>query len=169
MRFFLIGFMGSGKTYWAKQWSEAFGLSCYDLDEEIEKKAGMTIAEIFQKKGENGFRKIEQQVLTSFFEKDDFILSCGGGTPCFFDNMKQMNRNGVTIFLNSSVEELVSRVKNEKETRPLIKDLADEVLDQYIGEKLQQRLPYYSKAMYHFHTRFLSNDNFERLHRRHAK
>jgi shikimate kinase len=169
MRFFLIGFMGCGKSYWAKQWSEAFGLKCYDLDQEIETRENKTIASIFKENGEDAFRKIERQTLQTYFHLDHYIMSCGGGTPCFFDNLKQMNEKGVTIFLNSTVEELVARLKNEKEARPLLKDVADDVLDVFIREKLKQREHCYSGSMYHLHTKYLSNENFERILRLHEK
>lgn len=169
MRYFLIGFMGSGKTHWARQWSAAFGLKCYDLDEEIEKREKKTIHEIFTENGENAFRKKEQEALHTLLHLDDFIMSCGGGTPCFFDNMQRMNRSGITIYLQASPAELAARLKLEKEARPLIRDVADEVLETFIESKLQERNSDYSKAMYHFQTRFLSNENFERLHKRYAK
>ncbi len=168
MRYFIIGFMGSGKTYWGKQWSELSKLPFYDLDEEIEKQEGKSVSAIFAEKGEAAFRKMETDVLNSFFAKDNFIVSCGGGTPCFHKNMKQMNEAGVTIYLESTVEELVQRLHTEKETRPLIAGMADEVLGEFISNKLNERKPYYQLAMYHLPTRFMSNDNFQKILRRHG-
>jgi shikimate kinase len=168
MRYFIIGFMGSGKTYWGKQWSEVSKLPFFDLDEEIEKKEGKSIAAIFAEKGEAAFRKMETDMLASFFEKDGFILSCGGGTPCFHKNMKRMNEEGVTIYLESTVEELVQRLHVEKETRPLIAGMNDEVLSEFISHKLSERTPFYHLAMYHLPTRFMSNDNFQKILRRHG-
>ena len=104
-----IGFMGSGKTHWGAKWSEAFDIKHYDLDEEIEKKEGKNVTAIFEEKGEEAFRKIEKEMLESFLKKDDFILSCGGGAPCFHKNMKQMNNAGVTIYLKCSAAELAQR------------------------------------------------------------
>lgn len=168
MRYFILGFMGSGKTYWGKQWSEVSKLPFYDLDEEIEKKEGKSIATIFAEKGEAAFRKMETDMLESFFTKDGFILSCGGGTPCFHKNIKRMNEEGVTIYLESTVEELVQRLHAEKETRPLIAGMADEVLGEFISNKLNERKPFYHLAMYHLPTRFMSNDNFQKILRRHG-
>ena len=168
MRYFIIGFMGSGKTYWGKQWSEVSKLPFFDLDEEIEKKEGKSIAAIFAEKGEAAFRKIETDMLASFFEKDGFILSCGGGTPCFHKNMKRMNEEGVTIYLESTVEELVQRLHVEKETRPLIAGMNDDVLSEFISNKLSERTPFYHLAMYHLPPRFMSNDNFQKIIRRHG-
>ena len=169
MRFFLIGFMGSGKTHWARRWSSAYGLKCYDLDEEIEKREQKSISELFKTLGEDGFRKKEQAALQTYMQLDDFIMSCGGGTPCFFDNMQRMNRAGVTIYLQASAAELAGRLKFEKEARPLIRNVADEVLESFIETKLQERHACYAQAMYHFQTRFLQNENFERIYTRYAK
>lgn len=168
MRYFIIGFMGSGKTYWGRQWSEASKLPFFDLDEEIEKKAGKSVTAIFEQKGEAAFREMETEVLRTFFAKDEFILSCGGGTPCFQNNMKQMNKKGVTIYLESTVEELVKRLHQEKETRPLIAGMNDDVLSEFISNKLYERTPYYRLAMYHLPTRFMCTDNFQKILRRHG-
>ncbi|MFY7879877.1 MAG: shikimate kinase [Lacibacter sp.] len=168
MRYFLVGFMGSGKSYWNKRWSEAFQLKSFDLDEEIEKQQGKSIPQIFQDHGEGGFRKIEREVLTQLLKQDHFILSCGGGTPCFFDNMKRMNEAGVTIYLDSTVEELTTRLMPEKTNRPLIQQIADQDLSAFIDQKLKQRLPFYKKAVYHLRVKFLDNSNFERIIKRHG-
>ncbi|MBI2729211.1 MAG: shikimate kinase [Sphingobacteriales bacterium] len=168
MRYFLIGFMGTGKSYWGRLWAEANDLLFYDLDEEIEKSEGIKISQIFDSKGEAYFRKKEKEVLYSFFKKDKYILSCGGGTPCFFDNMDKMNQNGITIFLKTNIDELVKRLSLEKETRPLIKGLTDHTLKDYIGEKLNDRELFYQKAVYHFNTAYLSNDNFKKIIRQYA-
>ncbi|MFN5334674.1 MAG: shikimate kinase [Bacteroidota bacterium] len=168
MRYFLIGFMGSGKSYWGKRWSEHFGLPLIELDHEIEKAAGKTIAEIFEKEGENGFRKLERKILYTFLKQDNYIMSCGGGTPCFFHNMKKMNHKGVTIYLKSSPELLAERIKGEKGKRPLLKDLSQEGLISFISNKLEERSYYYSQSIYHLETIFLTNDNFERILRRHG-
>ena len=160
--------MGSGKSYWGKRWSEHFGLPLIELDHEIEKSAGRSITEIFEQVGEKGFRKIERKVLNRFLKKDNYIMSCGGGTPCFFHNMKKMNHKGVTIYLKSTPELLAERIKGEKDKRPLLKDLTDEGLISFISDKLEQRKYHYSQSIYHLETVFLSNDNFERILRRHG-
>lgn len=107
-------------------------------------------------------------MLASFFSRDEFVVSCGGGTPCFHKNMKRMNEEGVTIYLDSTVDELVQRLHSEKETRPLIAGMSDEVLAAFIRNKLNERRSFYSKAMYHLPTRFMSNDNFQKILRRHG-
>lgn len=169
MRYFLIGFMGSGKTYWSRKWGEAFGLKFYDLDEEIEKQEGKTIAAFFDEKGEEAFRKIEKDMLQSFLKKDQFILSCGGGTPCFGNNMKKINKAGVSIYLKSTAAELTERLQNEKETRPLIAAMDHSMLEEYIDEKLKQRESFYCNAMYHLPTSTMTLDNFQKILRRHGQ
>ena len=99
MKIFLTGFMGSGKTYWGRIWSRQLGLDFYDLDELIEKKEGKTISTIFEKEGEDHFRKLEATALKAFAETENGIIACGGGTACFNDNMQWMNEQGVTVFL----------------------------------------------------------------------
>jgi len=161
--------MGSGKTYWGRKWSEASGLKCYDLDHEIEQRQGRTISRIFKEEGEEGFRRIEQAALKTLLHLDDFILSCGGGTPCWHNNMNLMNEAGVTIYLKSTATELSERLRFEKETRPLLTDVPDELLHDFIHERLQQRIPCYSKATFHLPVSFLTLENFERIERRYAK
>lgn len=168
MRYFLIGFMGTGKSYWGKQWAAANGIAFYDLDEEIEKKEGQKIAQIFDTKGEGYFRKKEKEMLHSFFEKDHFILSCGGGTPCFFDNMTKMNQHGITIYLKTDVDELVKRLLKEKALRPVISNVKDDMLKDFIIDKLKGREAFYQKAIYHFNTAYLDNDNFKKIIRLYA-
>ncbi len=169
MRYFLIGFMGSGKTYWGGKWSEAFDIKHYDLDEEIEKKEGKNVTAIFEEKGEEAFRKIEKEMLQSFMQKDHFILSCGGGAPCFHKNMKRMNNAGVTIYLKCSAAGLAQRLQKEKETRPLIADVNNEMLEEFIAAKLAQRENFYAKAMYHLPGEHISAENFQKIIRRHGK
>jgi shikimate kinase len=160
--------MGTGKSFWGKQWAAAHGLAFYDLDEEIEKIEGLKISQLFDSKGEAYFRKKEKETLHSFFQKDNFILSCGGGTPCFFNNMDKMNEKGVTVYLKTEVDELVQRLSLEKETRPLIKGLSNDTLKNYISEKLNDRELFYNKAVYHFNTAYLNNDNFQKIIRQYA-
>lgn len=169
MRFFLIGFMGSGKTYWGQKWSAAAGLKCYDLDHEIELRERRTISQIFKEEGEEGFRKIEQEALKTLMQLDDMIVSCGGGTPCWHNNMKRMKEAGITIYLKSTPGELVERLRLEKETRPLLTPIPDELLYDFIRERLEQRAGCYNQADYHLHTAYLTIENFERIQRRHAK
>lgn len=168
MRYFLLGFMGSGKTYWGRSWSEVTGIKHYDLDEEIEKQEGKNVTAIFEEKGEDTFRRLEKEMLHSFLGKDNFILSCGGGTPCYYNNMKWMNEEGITIYLKSSPADLAQRLLKEKETRPLIASMNNDVLEEYISEKLKQREEHYAKAMYHLPAQHITLENFQKIIRRHG-
>jgi shikimate kinase len=146
MKFFLIGFMGSGKTYWGKIWAQKNSLDFYDLDEEIEKKEGKTIASIFEKDGEDHFRKIETIALKEFTEKENCIIACGGGTACFNENMQWMNENGTTIYLSAAPQYIFDRVLDDKEKRPLINKHNEAELLFFIEQKLKEREPFYKQA-----------------------
>ena len=146
MKIFLVGMMGSGKSFCAKKLAKKLKVPVYDLDNLIEITEDMTIAEIFEEEGEAFFRKLEAEVLRWFGEKKTFVLATGGGTPCFHKNIEWMNNNGITIWLNEPISTLVERLKPEKEHRPLIKDLSDEELDTFLTNKLAERAPFYSQA-----------------------
>ena len=147
MKIFLIGFMGSGKTHWGKQLSSKLGLPFYDLDTVIVEKEHRTVAEIFEESGEEYFRYQEKEMLEAISaEKESFILSCGGGTPCFFNNIEFMKKNGKVIWLNTSVDILKQRLLKERQTRPLISEVNDEELRRYIVKKLSERRMYYQQA-----------------------
>ena len=96
-RIILIGYLGAGKTTVGKALSQSLALPFYDLDWYIEERYRRTIPQIFAENGENGFREIEQKILHEVAEFENVIISCGGGTPCFFDNMEYMNRQAQTV------------------------------------------------------------------------
>ena len=145
-KIFLIGFMGSGKTYWGRKWAQQSGLAFYDLDEVIEKEQGKTISEIFEKDGEDYFRKIESTALRAFAETENCIIACGGGTACFNDNMQWMNEHGKTVYLSAIPQYIFDRVLEEKEKRPLIKKHNEAELLFFIEQKLKEREPFYNQA-----------------------
>ncbi len=145
---FLIGFMGSGKTYWGKLWAKQLGLSFYDLDEVIESGAGKTIAQIFEKDGEDDFRNMETDALQTFAQKKDCIIACGGGAACFNNNMQWMNANGATIYLSASPQYIFDRVAAEKDKRPLLKKINKAELLFFIEQKLKEREPFYKQATF---------------------
>jgi shikimate kinase len=163
MLFFLVGFMGSGKSHWGRHWSQIFELNFYDLDEVIEQREGKTIAQLFEIEGEDGFRKKERKALVSLLDKKDTIIACGGGTPCFHDNISRMNESGVTIFLKSPVAELVQRLLPELGHRPVLAHATADTLPSFIEQKLVERAPYYSRCMYHFNTTYLTDENFRKV------
>ena len=148
MRIYLIGYMGSGKSTAGKELAKKLGMDFSDLDQFIESEYGLTIEEIFDKKGEDEFRKIEYNALKLFLEKDNIVVSVGGGTPCFYDSMDLMNNNGVTVYLKMSVDSLSNRLMNAKKKRPLIRDMSEFDLKNFITSNLEKREPFYLKAQY---------------------
>jgi shikimate kinase len=146
MKIFLIGFMGSGKTYWGKLWAEASGLQFFDLDDVIEQEEKKTITEIFEQKGEFYFRQMETDILKTFSQKDNCIIACGGGTPCFNNNIQWMNNNGTVVYLLATATDIMKRVITEQKKRPLLKDLSSEELLVFIENKLKDRASFYNQA-----------------------
>ena len=140
MRFFFTGFMGSGKSFWAKKMSYNLSIPHIDLDEYIETKENMSISDIFSIKGEDYFRQFENLCLKEIVSlHDHFILSCGGGTPCFYDNKKIMKALGKIIFLDVTIETLTERLIREKLQRPLLKNIANDEMQLYIEQLMLQR------------------------------
>lgn len=147
MKIFLIGFMGAGKTYWGKALSEKLNIPFFDLDEQVVNSAGQTISEIFTTKGEEQFRLLEADTLHIISEcHDKFVLSCGGGTPCYFNNIEYMNQSGITVWINTPHSILLERLMKEKEKRPLVKDLREAELSAFILKKMADRKIYYEQA-----------------------
>lgn len=148
MKIVLVGYMGSGKSTIGKEISKIVGISFYDLDEVIEKKEQKSIKNIFETKGEIYFRKIEHEILNDFLESnDDFILALGGGTPCYANNhVFLQNKDISSFYLKMSVEALVSRLKNEKEKRPIIANLSNDELDEFVRKHLFDRNYYYLQS-----------------------
>ena len=138
--------MGSGKSHWGKLWGTHHHLTFYDLDILVEEQEGMSINDIFQQFGEAHFRKIETKILRQFAFQKDFILACGGGTPCFFDNMEWMNEHGITIYLNPSVATIAGRLMEGGDRRPLVKGLHCSDISSYTEQKIRERESYYLKA-----------------------
>ena len=163
MRIFLLGFMGTGKTYWGQLWSQQHHLDFFDLDAIIEKECRMTIAKMFEIHGEHYFREKESALLRSFGTKDDFILSTGGGTPCFFDNMDWMNENGISIYLQTSSLTLKERLVKEKAHRPLIKDLDDAGIMQFIENNINKRNKFYMQSSVILDTTAVTADTFTKI------
>jgi len=146
MLVYLIGFMGSGKTTVGEKLARKLGLACVDLDELIEKKNKKSVSQLFNEKGEDFFRECEQEVLRSTFKMKNTVVACGGGTPCFFENMQEMNKNGITVYLKLTPGSLFHRLAPSKAARPLIAGMPDLPLMEYIVKELQQREPIYEQA-----------------------
>jgi len=139
--------MGCGKTHWGKILSEKLHVPFFDLDEEVIKHEGKSINEIFATDGEEYFRLLEKDVLHIITEyNENFVMACGGGTPCYYNNIDYMNREGITVWLNTSIDTLYQRLIGEKDKRPLIKDLSENQLRSYIAKKFSDRKIYYEQA-----------------------
>ena len=147
-RVFLIGYMCAGKTTIGTSLAQKLGYRFIDLDQYIEQWEGKSVSAIFADKGEAYFRQIEHKALTDMFGQDNIVVATGGGTPCQGNNMALMNQNGITVFLNPSLEELTARLAIGKHTRPLLKDKTDAEMRHFIEQMMQQRLPYYNQAKY---------------------
>lgn len=157
IRIFLIGYMGAGKTTLGKAFARAMGLTFVDLDWYIEERFHKTVSQIFTERGEEGFRELEKRMLHEASDFENVVISVGGGTPCFFDNMEYMNQVGETVFLDVDNKVLFRRLKVAKHQRPLLANKTDEELMTFIQEALEKRLPYYTKAKYVFNGELLEN------------
>lgn len=147
MKIFLIGFMGSGKTHWGRRLAAKLGMPFYDLDSLIIEKENKSVADIFAAKGEEFFRFLEKETLEAITDQQEsFILSCGGGTPCFFNNIEFMKKHGKVIWLNTAVDVLRQRLQRERLSRPLIAEVSEDELQRYIVRKLSERRMYYQQA-----------------------
>ena len=146
MKIFLIGFMGCGKTTMGKKFAAKQGFQLVDVDLEIERAAGSTIAEYFSNHGEDEFRKLESDTLKNFPYAENAVVATGGGSPCFFDNMDWMNANGVTIYIELSPTALAKRLESGMAKRPLLANLSEQELIQFIEKKLGEREEQYKKA-----------------------
>ncbi|HEV7620345.1 MAG TPA: shikimate kinase, partial [Flavisolibacter sp.] len=158
---FLIGFMGSGKSHWGIQLSNKINIPFFDLDEKITETEGKPINKIFEVNGEEYFRRKEKEVLHMLTEQNKtFVMACGGGTPCFYNNIEFLKKNGIVVWLNCSTESLYKRLLKEKDRRPLISKIPDIELKSYIIKKYSSRKIYYQQANIIINEENLSLDMF---------
>lgn len=159
MPLFLIGFMGAGKTTLGHALEGRLpGWRYIDLDEEVERRAGMSVADIFSTHGEEHFRRMERQALADLSTTEAHtIIGCGGGTPCFFDNMELMNSLGPTILLQASRQRLLRRLVEAQSQRPKLKGMSAEEIGRFIDESLSARERWYSMASDAFPSDLLEN------------
>jgi len=160
-RIILIGYMGAGKTTVGKALARELGLPFYDLDWYIESRRHKTVQQLFAEQGEEAFRKIEKALLHELAEFEDVVISCGGGTPCFFDNIDYMNQQGQVVYLKATPEVLYRHLSMARVERPLLKGKSSEELMAHITAQLAQREPFYSKARYKLDVSLL--DNYEKI------
>lgn len=162
-KIFLVGLMGSGKTYWKNRLSKKYKIRGFDLDNIIETFEEKSISELFAEVTEVGFREKEAAALRMFQQNSSYILSTGGGTPCFHDNMDWMNQQGITIWLDVYTHTLAQRLVAEKEHRPLIQNLADDEIGRFIIFQFWERVKYYEKATYRLQDDQITDAAFHKI------
>ena len=146
MKIFLIGYMGSGKSTLGRALASMLSVPFIDMDTAIERMSGQSITEIFQTHGESHFRQLETKVLKDMEPMKAAIVACGGGTPCFNNNMEWMNKEGLTVYLKLSPQSIVQRLEKQRDERPLIKDKSDSELFDFIETHLNSRTHFYEQA-----------------------
>lgn len=159
---FLIGYMASGKTTFGRALARETNREFIDLDFYIEQRFRKSVKEIFAEMGEEEFRRIEREMLHEAGEFDNVIVACGGGTPCFFDNIDFMNSRGLTICLEAGVERTMERVMRKPGKRPLLAGLNESQLREAIASGIEARAPFYNKAAIHLCGEMLENK--EQIH-----
>lgn len=160
-RIIIVGYMGAGKTTVGKALAKELGMQFYDLDWYIEGRMHKTVPQLFDERGEEGFRRIEHNMLHEVAEFEDVIISCGGGTPCFFDNIDYMNSQGQVVYLKASPEVLQKHLMMGKTERPLLRGKSPEELTDFIRGQLERREPFYNKARYTINVDLM--DNYEKI------
>ncbi|XBT18849.1 MAG: shikimate kinase [Candidatus Shikimatogenerans sp. AspAUS03] len=147
MKISILGYMGVGKTFISKKLSKKINFIFYDLDKYIEKKKNNTINNIFKIYGEKKFRNIETKLLNKILNKSkNIIIALGGGTPCYNNNMKLLNKNTLTIYLNLEKKILYKRLLLIKQTRPLLK-IKNKNFKKFIIKHLKKRKKIYNKSL----------------------
>ena len=147
---FIIGFMGVGKSTIGKKLALQMNVNFFDVDNEIELSEKTTITEIFKKRGEEYFRKIESKIIKRI--EPNSIVACGGGLPCYNNNIKYINDNGVSIYLFADENNILKRIKKNITNRPLINDMKKKDLKSYIKLKVRERSEIYKKANFTINT-----------------
>lgn len=146
MRIYLVGYMGCGKSTIGRKVADLLGISFADLDKYIEERYFKSVPAIFLEEGEKGFREKEHNSLLEVSQFEDIVISTGGGTPCFFNNMEVMNSNGVTVYIAPDTDILATRLIKSKTERPLIVGKSREELIMFINDALEKRTPFYERS-----------------------
>ena len=148
MRIYLVGYMYSGKSTVGRQLARTMGLQFLDTDTLFEERYHTSIPLFFRRYDEALFRRLEQMVLHSTAEMDDIVVSTGGGTPCYADNMDWINAHGVSVHLDVSMECLLQRAARSRHPRPLLAEMTAEDREAHMRRQLEERLPVYSRALH---------------------
>ena len=156
MRIYLVGMPGSGKTTLGKSLATKLNYTFVDLDERIVHTEGMPISDIFTLKGEEYFRKLESSLLKATSAEDNIVVATGGGAPCFYDNMEQINQMGISLLLQIPLAQLAKRVdpgKNKTQIRPLFAGKNEAQIVDTLEAMWQKRSPFYQQAHIHLSAR----------------
>ena len=146
MRIYLIGYMASGKSKFGRLLAKKLNYGFLDIDYLFEERFHISVFDFFEKYNENAFRKIERNLLNETIDMEDVVISTGGGTPCFFDNMKVIKQSGISIYLHWDVASLLMRLTLMKRKRPLLKDVPQNELKGKVTAQLAEREFYYRQA-----------------------
>lgn len=160
---FLIGMPGAGKTFWGKEIAHIKNIPFIDLDEYIETREQKTIAQFFTDHDEKAFREIENAFLVDIIEnaKGPMVVACGGGTPCYKDNMALIKQNGIVVYLKADVSFLLGRLKGYIDNRPLLSGQDD--IEEKLQELLNDRSPVYEQADHILQADYISQVTFEQI------
>lgn len=148
MKIFLVGFMGSGKSSVGKILAQKINYTFIDTDHEIEASTGKSIYEIFEKDGESHFRELEKLTIQNLKNKDNCVIACGGGLPCYNNLMRELNNQGITVYLKLSSERLFDRLQKDANKRPLLLGKNESEMKKYISDLLDEREFYYSQSQF---------------------
>ena len=146
MRIYLVGYMYSGKTSVGKRLARQLGYAFVDLDELFEQRYRISIPDFFSRYDEAAFRKLEREVLLSTADTDNCVVSTGGGTPCFHNNMAFIKAHGLSIYLEASEGTVLNRKAKSKKARPVLDALSPDELRTFISKQLAERRPFYEQA-----------------------
>lgn len=167
MNLVLIGYMASGKSFIGKKLANCLKYDFVDLDDFIENQENSSVANLFKRKGELYFRKLEKFNLEKLIsERRNTVISLGGGTPCYYNTMDELVKNKAvkTIYLKVAIPVLVDRLSNEKDKRPLISHIkSDDLLTEFIGKHLFERSQYYNKAEFVINANSEAEDIIEEI------
>lgn len=159
---YLVGMPGAGKSYWARELSRTYAMPLMDMDEYLEQQEGNTIAAIFEQHGEAAFREKERNVLALIAtDNPNAIIACGGGTPCYFDNMDLMLQTGTVIYLHVSIETLIDHLQHEAHMRPMLAGKKD--VQAFLADLLKERAPFYERAHHILNADKISITNFTEI------